>query len=79
MPKEIKGWTKDKIDRIEYNDDKETIDEIVMFGANIHLEQLNDGCFMLIMENSKHMWHFNIFSRSKRAKVDTTLYESENK
>ncbi len=78
MASEIKGWTKDKTDRISYNDD-ETIDEAVMFGANIHLEQLSDSCFMLIMENTKHRWHFNIFSRSHRAMVDTKLFENEDK
>jgi len=71
----IKGWTEPLEDRIKYNPDGETIDEVVMGGANIHLEQLDDGCFILIVENEKHYWHFNIFSRSGRAKVDTTLYE----
>lgn len=71
----IKGWTADQKDRIEYNQDTVTIDEVVMFGANVHLEQLDDGCFMLIMENKKKRWHFNIFSRSGRAMVDAKLYE----
>jgi hypothetical protein len=74
---QIKGWTKDKKDRIEYNSDGETIDEVVMFGANVHLEQLDDHGFMLIVDNGKHYWHFNIFSKSGRAKVDATLFEDD--
>ena len=73
---EIEGWTKDTKDRIAYNPDQ-TIDEAVMFGANIHIEQLDDSHFMLIMENLERRWHFNIFSRSGRANVDLTLMESD--
>jgi hypothetical protein len=75
----IKGWSSDIKDRIEYNSDGETVDEVVMVGANLHFEQLDDSGFMLIVENEKHMWHFNIFSRFGRAKVDAKLYESEDK
>lgn len=65
-------------DRIAFNTDG-TIDEMVMGKANIHLEQLTDGCFMLIAQNNKHWWHLNIFSRSGRAYVDATLYEDNSK
>jgi hypothetical protein len=75
----IEGWDKNTKDRIDYNPDGETIDEVVMVGANVHLEQLDDSCFMLIVENEKHMWHLNICSRSGRPKVDAKLYESEDK
>jgi hypothetical protein len=53
-------------DRIEYLDDKqEFIDEIVMGGANVHLETLDDNCAMLIVENKKHHWHMNIWQKGK--------------
>ena len=71
---------KDK-DRIAYFDNEltqsgdKTIDEAVMHNAMVHLEALNDSCFTLIMDNGKHHWHFNIYSRSGRAKVEAHLYE----
>lgn len=72
---DIKGWSKDIKDRIEYNSDGETIDELVMVGANVHLEQLTKNCFMLILDNGEHYWHLNIFSKSGKSKVDATMLE----
>lgn len=62
-------------DRLTYNDDGETLDEVVLSNAFIHLEQLDDTIFMLIVENKKHHWHLRIGSRSGRAKVDAWVYE----
>ena len=69
-------------DRIAYFDNEltkygdKTIDEVVMQNAKyVHLESLTDSCFMLIMENEKHHWHLNIYSRGGRAKVEAHLYE----
>lgn len=73
-------WSKDP-DRISYFEGEYTraglqsIDEMVIHDANVHLECLSDSCFMLIVDNDKHHWHFNLFSRSGRAKVEVHLYE----
>jgi len=64
------------LDRLTYNDDGKTLDEAVLSNAYVHLEQLDDGIFMLIMENKKHHWHLTIASRSGRAKVDAWVYET---
>jgi len=74
MP-QIEGWSKDIKDRMTFNPDNETLDELVMTGANVHLEQLSDSCYMLILENKIHRWHLNIYSKSGRAKIVTTIYE----
>ena len=76
-PEKIEGWADDITDRIEYFEDK-TVDEAVMVGANVHLESLSESSIMLIIDNGKHHWHFSIFSRSGRAKVDITLMEGYN-
>lgn len=62
-------------DRLAYNDDGKTLDEVVAMGAFVHLEQLDDTCFMLIIQNEKHSWHLRIGSRSGKAKVDAWVYE----
>ena len=67
------------VDRLKCNPDGETIDEVVMFNAAVHLEQIDDGCFMLIVNNAQHWWHLTIHSRSGRAKVDAFLYEDNSK
>ena len=51
-----------------------TIDDLAMRGADVHLEQLDDGCFMLIVENGDHHWHLRIAARG-RGKVDAWMYE----
>lgn len=63
-------------DRLAYNDDSKTLDEMVLSNACVHLEQLDDSAFMLIVENDKHHWHLRIGSRSGKAKVDAWVYES---
>lgn len=63
-------------ERITYNDDGKTIDEMVIDKATlVHLEQLDEGTFMLIVKNERHYWRLTIGSRSGRAKVDAILYE----
>ena len=58
-------------------DDKELVDEAVLYGATVHLEMLDDSCYMLIMSNERHYWHFRIFSEGKRSHIKAQLYESE--
>ena len=41
-------------DELRYNPDGETLDEVVMRNASVHLEQLNDHVFMLIVENKRY-------------------------
>ena len=66
-------------DRLSFNDDGKTLDEVVLSNASVHLEQLDDGIFMLIVENNKHHWHLRIGSKSGRAKVDAWVYERSKK
>ena len=49
------------------------IDEAVMHGADVHLEKLDDGLYMLIIENKHRHWHLNI--GSAKGKVAARLYE----
>ncbi len=63
-------------DRLAYNEDGKTLDEVVLSNASVHLEQLDDTIFMLRVENKEHHWHLRIGSRSGRAKVDAWVYES---
>lgn len=63
------------MDRLDYNEDGKTLDEMVLSNALVHLEQLDDSSFMLIAENKEHHWHLVIHSRSGRAKVDAFVYE----
>ncbi len=65
-------------DRLQYNTDGETLDEVVMHGADVHLEQLNNHVFMLIAENAKHHWHLRVGTKGK-GKVDAWVFESEDK
>jgi len=70
------------MDRITYNNEitkhgDKAIDEMVLSNASVHLEQLDDTCFMLIAENGEHHWHLKIYARSGRAKVEAYLYEEE--
>jgi len=65
------GYFENEFD--EYN--RPLIDEIVMSNADVHLECLDDGCFMLIVSNGEHRWHLNIYSKSGRAKVIATIFE----
>ena len=53
-----------------------TLDEVVMSGADVHLEQLDDSVFMLIVENAEHHWHLRIGARGGRAAVDAWVYEA---
>lgn len=50
--------------RLGMNDD-ETVDEVVMQGAYVHLEDLGDA-YMLIVENSDQHIHVTIPSPRKR-------------
>jgi len=61
--------------RIKYNEDGRTLDEVVMTNASVHLEQLDDTIFMLVVENDEYHWHLRIGSRTGRAKVDAWVYE----
>ena len=50
------------------------LDEVVMDNANVHLEQMNDTSFMLIIENADQRIHMVIGSRG-RARVDAWILE----
>uniref|UniRef100_A0A6M3JJL2 Uncharacterized protein n=1 Tax=viral metagenome TaxID=1070528 RepID=A0A6M3JJL2_9ZZZZ len=65
--------------RIKYNEDGRTLDEVVMTNASVHLEQLDDTIFMLVVENDEYHWHLRIGSRTGRAKVDAWVYEEFKK
>jgi len=60
--------------RLQYNADMETLDEIVMDKASVHLEQLNDHIFMMIIENKKHHLHLRVGTKGK-GKVDAWILE----
>lgn len=61
-----------------YTNEPQVIDEAVLHNADVHLEQLNDECYMLIIKNPRHYWHLNIYSKNKRSKVIATLYEDNS-
>ena len=63
------------MERLNYKADGKTLDEVIMLNASIHLEQLDDNIFMLIVENEKYRWHLRIGSRNRRVKVDAWVYE----
>ena len=65
-------------DRLQYNTDGETLDEVVMHNANVHLEQLDDHVFMLIVENDCYHWHLRVGTKGK-GKVEAWVLESEDK
>ena len=67
------------MDRLDYNEDGKTLDEVVLSNAFVHLEQLDDRIFMLIVENDKHHWHLRIGRRKGQAGVDAWVYEQEDK
>ena len=75
-------WSNDP-DRITYLENErvkcgeQSIDEMVIHNANVHLESLSDSSFMLIVDNDEHYWHLTISSRSGRAKVESFVYEGE--
>ncbi len=52
-----------------------TLDEVVMSGADVHLEALDDKVFMLIVENADRHLHLRIGPRGGRAFVDAWVYE----
>jgi len=52
-----------------------TLDEVVMSGADVHLEALDDKVFMLIVENADRHLHLRIGPRGGRAAVDAWVYE----
>ena len=66
-------------DRMLFNEDGRTLDELLISKANVHLEQLDDHLFMLIVENEQRHCHLRIGSRSHRAKVDAWVYEAFEK
>ena len=71
-------------DRIIYFEGENTkaglpsIDEMVIHNANVHLECQDDSSFMLIVDNGVHHWHFVIFARNGKAKIETYLYEDNS-
>jgi hypothetical protein len=76
-------WSKDP-DRIAYYEHEKTkgglpaIDEMVIHNANVHLEQMDDSHFFLLVDNDEHCWYFSIGSHSGRAKVDACMYNDES-
>ena len=77
------NWSKDP-DRIAYYENEKTtgglpaIDEMVIHDANVHLEQMDDSHFFLLVENDTHCWYFSISSRSGRAKIEACMYEDNS-
>lgn len=70
------------MNRLQYNTDGETLDEVVMHNANVHLEQLDDSVFMLIVENDNYHWHLRIGNKrgyKRRNKVEAWMFEEESK
>ena len=63
------------MDRLAFNIDGKTLDEMVLSNAFVHLEQLSDNIFMLIAVNTKHHWHLTISSRNGRSFVDAKVFE----
>ena len=53
-----------------------TVDDFAVDNALVHLEQMDDASFMLIVKQKrKPQWYFVIKSRSRRAKVDAVIVE----
>ena len=74
----MQGWADDIKDEIRYlGDSTDNIDEIVMTGANVHLETLDDYTCMLILQNEKHRWHFNIVFSNNRSKGEIQVKRYE--
>ena len=65
----------DSNDRTTYNSDGETIDEVVLSNAWVHLEQLDDSAYMLIVENAKTHIHLQMFARPKSKAIVRVLEE----
>lgn len=65
-------------DELRYNADGETLDEVVMRNASVHLEQLDDHVLMLIVENDHYHWHLRVGTKG-RGKVDAWVYEEFDK
>lgn len=68
------------MDRLSFNENETrngvpTLDEVVLSNASVHLEQLDDHIFMLIVENEEHHWHLRIGARSQRSEVDAWVLE----
>lgn len=61
--------------------DSEVVDELVLSNCTVHLECLDEQCYMLIAENSEHHWHLNIYisNRKSKAQVWAKVYEQEDK
>jgi hypothetical protein len=51
------------------------VDEIVAENAFVHLEQLSEQGFYLIVQDGEHYVHVHIMSASGRAKVECSVYE----
>lgn len=73
----ITGWS--GVDRIGYLEGETTVDggpsldEVVLHGANVHLEKMDDQSFVLIAETETHEYRVWIGARSGRARVDGTI------
>ncbi len=53
------------------NADDGSLDEVVATGADVHLEQMHDGCWMLIVSAGGREVHVSLRSRGKgKATVD---------
>ena len=63
-------------ERVTYMEDgSDVVDEAILYNASVHLESLSDTCYMLIMTNSRHRFHFSIFSKGGRAHIVAKLQE----
>lgn len=76
LPKELTVISDEDLtnERLTYLDGDE-VDEAVLYNAMVHLESMDDHCYMLIISNSRHRWHLNIFNPSRRSKVVAKVFE----
>ena len=61
-----------------HQENPEHLDELVIKNAHVHLEQLDDHIFMLIVENEEQHIHMRVGSRTGRGKVDAWIVEQHD-
>lgn len=57
------------------------IDEVVLRNVNVHIEQMNDGCWWIGIydaENPERYWMGNIHTKNPHSRAKLTFTEQEN-
>lgn len=75
-----------RIDRILWNHRDRTgergeIDEVVLSNVNVHIEQMNDGCWWIGIydaTNPDRYWMGNFHPKNPRSRTQLTFTEQEN-